>query len=77
MVNEPMLMVNEPTSKEARFNAISYLLLWFIIFVFILNTALDSSMLVQEGTICISAKETPLYPMKVRGTAGRADEGGN
>lgn len=50
-------MVNEPMSKETPFNAMLYLLLKFFFFFLILNTALDLSMLVQEGTICISAKE--------------------
>lgn len=67
-------MVNEPMSKEAQFNAISYLLLKLLLFFLILNTALDSSMLVQEGTICISAKEIPLCPMEIHRTAGRVDK---
>lgn len=65
----------EQMSQEAQFNTVSYLLLQFMVFTFILNTALGSRMLVQKGMVCISAKEIPLCPMEVQGTTGTVDEG--
>lgn len=68
-------MVMEQMSQEAQFNTVSHLLLQFVIFTFILNTALDSCMLVQKGTVCILAEEILLCPVEVQGRAGSVDEG--
>lgn len=57
-------MVTEQMSQEGQFNTVSYLLLQFVIFTFILNTASDSRMLVQKGMVYVLAKEIPLCPVK-------------
>jgi len=59
-------MVMEQMSQETQFNTVSYLLVRFTIFTFILNTVSDSGMFVQKGRVYISSKEIPLCLMEVR-----------
>lgn len=68
-------MVMEQMSKENQFNTVSRLLLHFMIFTFVLNTASDPFMLVQKGTVYVLAKEIPLCPVKVQGPTSSVDVG--